>query len=155
MIDSDATRDKMTSRRWTSELKQELFMILGASSRTTLIANLCALALASVVITEGAYIVHAHYGYYMPQDAPFFLFPALVMFIIRNRKFSFFFLTLHIALAIQMFVQAQGLYYSGPVPWNGIWGPLPFLPPFFLLSLFSLIVYAVHALATSLVRWLD
>jgi hypothetical protein len=124
-------------------------------SRATLIANLCALVLASVVIAEGAYIVHAHYGFYMPQDAPFFLFPALVMFIIRNREFSFFFLTLYIALAVQMFVQAQGLYSGGPVQWNGKWGPLPFLPPFFLLSAFSLVIYAVFALVTTLTRWLD
>ena len=114
-------------------------------SRPTLIANVCALVIACVVIAEGAYIVHAHYGYYMPQDAPFFLFPALAMFIIRNRKFSFFFLILYIALVIQMFVQAQSLYPSGPVQWHGKWGPLQFLPLFFLLSVFSLVGYAVHA----------
>lgn len=124
-------------------------------SRATLIANVCALIIASIVIAEGAYIVRAHYGFYMPQDAPFFLFPALVMFIIRNQKFSFFFLTLYIALAVQMFVQAQGLYSSGPVPWNGKWGPLLFLPPFFFLSVFSLVVYTIYALTTSLARWLD
>ncbi len=124
-------------------------------SRATLIANLCALALGSVMIAEGSYIVHAHYGYYMPQDAPLFLFPALVMFIIRNRSFSFFFLALHIALAIQMFVQAQGLYSGGAVQWNGKWGPLLFLPPFFFLSAFSLVIYAVFSFVTSLTRWLD
>jgi len=124
-------------------------------SRPTLIANVCALLIACVMIAEGAYIVHAHYGYYMPQDAPFFLFPVLVMFIIRNREFSFFFLILHIALVIQMFVQAQGLYFGGPVQWGGKWGPLLFLPPFFFLSAFSLVIYSVFALVTSLTRWLD
>ncbi len=124
-------------------------------SRATLIANVLALVIASIVIAEGAYIVHAHYGYYMPQDAPSFLFPALVMFIIRNRAFSFFFLILYIALAIQMFVQAQGLYSGGPVQWDGKWGPLLFLPPFLFLSAFSLAVYVIFSSVTLLTRWLD
>lgn len=72
-------------------------------SRPTLIANLCALVMAFAAIAEGAYIVHECYGYYRPQDIWAFLTPAIVMFIIRNRIFSFCFLVLYVALFSQMF----------------------------------------------------
>jgi hypothetical protein len=78
-------------------------------SRATLIANVCALVVASAGIAEGAYIVHECFGYYRPQDAWGFLTPAIVMFIIRNRIFSFCFLALYVALSIQMLYQARGV----------------------------------------------
>jgi len=114
-------------------------------SRATLIANLCALAVASTVIAEGAYIVHERMGYYRPQDAWGFLFPALVMFIIRSRIFSFFFLALYVALSIQMFLQARSIYlgtYEHAVEKGG---PLGYLPLFFFVSMACLAIYVAVA----------
>jgi hypothetical protein len=81
-------------------------------SRSALIANVCALVVAFAVIAEGAYIVHECFGYYRPQDIWAFLTPAIVMFIIRNRIFSFCFLALFVALFIQMFYQAEAFILS-------------------------------------------
>jgi hypothetical protein len=38
-------------------------------SRSTLIAKVCALVVAAIVIVEGAYIVHERLGYYRPSDS--------------------------------------------------------------------------------------
>lgn len=112
-------------------------------SRATLTANICALILATIMIVVGAYIVHERLGYYMPQDAPVFLFPALVMFVVRNRYYSFFFLALYIALAIDMFAQARSIYLGAYLPPPEKWGPVGLLPPFFMLSVFCLVMYAL------------
>jgi hypothetical protein len=119
-------------------------------SRSTLVANVCALVVASVVVAEGAYIVLVYHarpsaGNYLTHDAWVYFIPALVMFIIRTRIFSWFFLVLYIALSIRMFFQARSLYlgtYRVPV-WAD---PLGFLPWFFLLSMGCLAFYAAVAL---------
>ncbi len=126
-------------------------------SRTTLIANVCALVVASVLVAEGAYIVlvdHARpsAGNYLTHDAWGFYIPALVMFIIRNRMFSWFFLVIYIALSIQMFFQARSLYlgtYGHPFE---KWGPLGYPPLFVFLSLFFLACYVVVALVQFVAR---
>lgn len=112
-------------------------------SRSTLVTNVCALVVAAIAVAEGAYIVHERLGYYLPQDAWAFLFPALVMFIIRSRNFSFFFLALYIALSIQMFVEARRIYLGVYMPPPEKWGPLGLLTVFFLLALFCLMMYAL------------
>jgi hypothetical protein len=76
-------------------------------SHLTLGLNLCGLVAAAYAIIEGAYIVHQHSGYYRPQDASVFLFPALVMFIVRNRIFSCCFLVLYIGLSTQLFLKLE------------------------------------------------
>jgi len=116
-------------------------------SRSTLIANVSALTVASVVIAEGAYIVHEVLGYYLPQDAWAFLFPALVMFIVRNRIFSYSFLGLYILLSIQMLFQARSIYLGTYVEMDKKFGPLSFLPVLFFLAAICLAVYAVRILA--------
>jgi len=117
-------------------------------SRPTLIANLCALAVASVVSAEGAYIVHECLGYYRPQDIWSFFTPAIVKFIIRNWKFSYGFLALYAAIAAQMLYQAR----SALVPYSYACGgriedPLGLLAPFFFISVISLVIYAVATVA--------
>jgi hypothetical protein len=145
MIDADSTRGKMTSPAcWTSELKQELFMIL-AVSWTTLIANICGLIMAFVVVAQGAYIVHECFGYYRPQDAPAFFAPAIVMLIVRNRIFSCAFLTLYVALLIQMFYQTR-LIHVVPGACGGKDDPLGYMALFFVLSIICLAIYAVVVL---------
>jgi hypothetical protein len=77
------------SGRSTRPASSKTMNLIG--SRPTLIVNLCALAVAAVLAMEATYIVHERLGYYLPLDSLAFLFPALVMFIVRNRNFSFFF----------------------------------------------------------------
>jgi hypothetical protein len=117
-------------------------------SRPTLIANLTALVVAAVVVVEGAYIVHECRGYYRPQDAPVFFAPAIVMFIIRNRTFSFIFLSLYLALSIQMLHQARSIHLVPDACGSRLDGPLEFMPLFFLASVVCLAVYAVGALVS-------
>jgi hypothetical protein len=114
-------------------------------SRPTLIANACALIVASIVIVEGAYIVHECFGYYRPQDIWGFLTPAIVMFIIRNRIFSFCFLALYTALFIQMFYQA-GIIHLNPKACGGRYDPLGYMAVFFVISVICLAIYLVIAL---------
>jgi ABC-type uncharacterized transport system permease subunit len=116
-------------------------------SRSTLTANVCALVVASVVIAEGAYIVHEVLGYYLPQDAWAFLFPALVMFIIRNRIFSYCFLGLYVLLSIQMFFQARSIHLGTYGEMDRKIGPLVFLPFLFFLAAICLALYTARALA--------
>jgi hypothetical protein len=118
-------------------------------SRSTLIANVCALVVASVVIVEGAYIVLVAHerpsvSNYLTHDAWGYFIPALVMFIIRDRVFSWFFLILYISLSILMFFQARSLYlgtYVAPKT-----GSLGFLPLFFLFALACLAIYLTFKL---------
>jgi len=115
-------------------------------SRGALIANVCALAVASVLVAEGAYIVPAALHNYLTHDAWGFFFPVLVMFIVRNRKFSFCFLALYVLLSIQMFFQARSIYLGTYVETDPKFGPLSFLPFFFVASVVCLMVYAAVAL---------
>ena len=115
-------------------------------SRPTLIANLCALVLASAVTAEGAYIVHECFGYYRPQDVPAFFAPALVMFVIRNRIFSFCFLGLYAALLIQMFYQASLIGSYREACGGRLDDPLGNMVLFFLVSVGCLAVYLAIAL---------
>jgi len=121
-------------------------------SRSTFIANVCALFVAAVMAAEGGYIqivVHERPSVdnYLTHESWGFFIPALVMFIIRNRIFSWFFLVLYIALSIQMFFQARsiflGTYEYHLAPWASSLG---YLAPFLMFSIFCLGTYAVVAL---------
>ena len=68
-----------------------------------------------------------------------------MMFVVRNLVFSWFFLTVYIALSIQMFFQARSVYlgtYRIPA-WAD---PLVNSGFFFFLSLICLAIYVVFAL---------
>jgi hypothetical protein len=114
-------------------------------SRKTLIANVCALIVASALVIEGHYIVQERLGITRPIDfwGPFV--PAFAMFVIRNRIFSFCFLFLYIALSIQMFVQARSIYF-GTYTYAGAKEPLGYMGLFFFVSIYSLAIYAVGSL---------
>ncbi|MEH2534691.1 hypothetical protein V1277_006015 [Bradyrhizobium sp. AZCC 1588] len=116
-------------------------------SRPTLIANLSALVLASLVVAEGAYIVHKCFGYYRPQDIWGFLTPAIVMFIIRNRIFSYCFLALYIALFFQMFYQAS-IIPVDRAACGDKHDPLGYMAVLFVISIICLAIYAVRALVS-------
>lgn len=122
-------------------------------SRSTLIANTCALVVALILMAEGTYIVHERLGYYLPVDSLAFLFPSLVMLIIRNRNFSFFYLALHIALLIHMSLQARKIYLGVYVPGPEKGGPLGLLPPFVLFAAFCLAMYALGVSIRFVRRW--
>jgi hypothetical protein len=115
-------------------------------SRSTLIANVCALVMAFAVIAEGAYIVHECFGYYRPQDIWGFLTPAIVMFIIRNRIFSFCFLALYVALLIQMLFQARSIHLVSYACGDRLGDPLGNMTIFFVVSIICLAAYPVIAL---------
>lgn len=115
-------------------------------SRATLIASLCALVVACVVIAQGAYIVHECRGYYRPQDIVPSIVPAIVMFIIRNWLFSFCFLALHVALSMQMFYQAQSIHLASYACGGRLGDPLGNTMLLFLVSIICLAVYLMIAL---------
>jgi hypothetical protein len=122
-------------------------------SRSTFIANVCALFVAAVMVAEGGYIqILTHerpsVDNYLTHEAWSFFIPALVMFIIRNRICSWFFLVLYIALSIQMFFQARsiflGTYEHHLPPWGSRLG---YLAPFLIFfPIFCLGIYAFVAL---------
>ena len=113
-------------------------------SRPALIANICALVAASVVAAEMHYIEYVRFGIFRPTNSfgPFV--PVLVMFIIRNRIFSYCFLFFYVALSIQMFFQAVYLGVDKIAPSEKT--PFPHLQMLFLISICSLAIYAAGAL---------
>jgi hypothetical protein len=115
-------------------------------SRATLIANICALVVAFAAIAEGAYIVHECFGYYRLQDIWAFLAPAIVMFIVRNRIFSFCFLALYAALFVQMFYQARLIHLDPEACGGRLDGPLGYMALFFVISVICLAIYPLAAL---------
>jgi hypothetical protein len=116
-------------------------------SRATLIANVCALAMACVAVTEGEYIVHGARGYYLPQDAWTYFVPALVMFIIRNRIFSCCFLVIYILNSIQMFFDVRSIFLGTYVDTSYKYDP-PISNLFFFL--FSIICFMAYGVVASL-----
>jgi hypothetical protein len=109
-----------------------------AGSRSTRIANICALVVAFILVAEGAYIDPAAFSHYLTHDAWGSFFPVLVMFIIRNRRFSFCFLAVYVLFSIQIFFQARSVYLGTYVE-NEKFGPLAL---FFVASVVCLVVYA-------------
>jgi hypothetical protein len=119
-------------------------------SRSILIANVCALVVASVVVVEGAYltlVVHERptLENYLTHDAWGFFIPALVMFIIRSRIFSWLFLSLYIALSVQMFFEARSVFLDTYKYPPGV-SSIGYIIPFLTISIFCLATYAVFAL---------
>jgi hypothetical protein len=122
-------------------------------SRTTLTANVCGLVMAFAVVAEGAYIVHQCFGYYRPQDIWAFLIPAIVMFVIRDRIFSFCFLALYIALFIQMFFQARIIHVDPNACGGRLDDPLGYMALFFVISVICLAIYPVVALTKFIISF--
>ena len=129
-------------------------------SRPTLIANICALVVACPLAVEIGYIVHEYslHGDWgiLGQDEAFWVafVPALVMFIIRNRQFSYCFLLLYVAVVILMFFQAQSIYLGTYRP-VGKTIPLGFMAPFYLISIACLHIYAAIRLIQIVILVLD
>ena len=100
--------------------------------------------MACLIAIEGRYIVHAELGFDRPFDilSPFI--PAFAMFVVRRKGFSYCFLFLYVALAIQMFFQAR-TNYLGLYKWSGEKEPLGYMGLFFVISIFSLGIYAAGA----------
>lgn len=115
-------------------------------SRSTLIANLSALVTVPFVTAQGAYIVHECFNYYRPQDFWSFLFPVIVMFVVRNRVFSFCFLGLYVALMVQMFYQARNVHLAPYACGDRLGDPLGNMTLFFVVSAICLAIYPVIAL---------
>jgi len=120
-------------------------------SRSTLIANIFSLVATPIATAEGAYIVHECFGYYRPQDFWGFLFPVVVVFIIRNRILSFCFLALYIALIIQMFFQARGIHFAPYACGDRLGDALGNMSLFFIVSAICLAIYPVIALLSFIV----
>lgn len=114
-------------------------------SRATLIANVCALIVASIVAVEAGYIDHKVLGINASNNYWDAFFPAFVMFVIRNSIFSWPLLLLYIALAIQMFYQSQLIFFGSYDP-----GPrgelLGYLGLFLFISMGCLAIYAAGVL---------
>ena len=66
--------------------------------------------MACLIAIEGRYIVHAELGFDRPFDILIPFIPAFAMFVVRRKGFSYCFLFLYVALAIQMFFQARTNY---------------------------------------------
>jgi hypothetical protein len=120
-------------------------------SRATLITNICALIVACPLAAEIAYIVHEYslhreWGILGIDEAFWVAFvPAVIMFIIRNRLFSYCFLSLYIAVTILMLFEVESLYLGTYKP-VGSDIPLGVMAPFYLLSLACLAAYPVISL---------
>ena len=114
-------------------------------SRTTLIANISGLVVASVIVVEAAYIEHKGLGVHEANDYWSAFIPIFIMFVIRNRIFSWCFLLLYVALASQMFYQAYLIFFDnyGSAPRGG---PLGYMRLFLLISLGCLGIYAMGVL---------
>jgi hypothetical protein len=122
--------------------------------RSALIANICGVVVACVVAVEGHYIVQERLGIFRPFDLCGSFVPALVMFIVRGRIFSYCFLFLYIALSIQMFFQAR-IIYLGLYKWAGAKDPLGGLGIFFVVSLYCLAIYTAGALIWFVISLLE
>jgi hypothetical protein len=114
-------------------------------SRAALIANICGLVVASVVAVEGSYILSKTVGYVRPSDIFDAFFPAFVMFVMRNSILSWLLLLPFTALAIQMFYQAQLIFY-GKYSLGPAGEPLGYLSLFLFVSISCLAIYAVATL---------
>jgi hypothetical protein len=118
-------------------------------SRTTLVLNVCALVVASVVWAEAVYVRQVGYaGLLDPIPALFCysFFPAIVMLIIRNRTFSYCFLFLYVANTILMALAVRSAYLTGPI--HDLPGTIHFtwLLLFLLVSVICLAIFVAHAL---------
>ncbi len=120
-------------------------------SRATLIANVCALVVAYVVVVEGAYIVHERVGVFRPNDYWAPLVPAFVMFIVRSRTLSFWFLFFYVALSIELFSRARSAYL-GTYDYPGAKDPLEYVGIFFVVSVGCLAIYAGINVTRNLIR---
>jgi hypothetical protein len=110
--------------------------------------NCCALVVASVVAAAGTYLVHECYGRYRPTDFFVYFIPVLAMFVIRNLKFSYFFLALSFAPASQISYRALRIHTDFQAACGGRFeDPIGLLQPaLFLISIASLAIYAAVAL---------
>ncbi|MBS4005201.1 MAG: hypothetical protein KGZ91_17655 [Afipia sp.] len=113
--------------------------------RTTLILNICALVLAIIISIEGAYIIYHIFGWYNRSDWIASFVPVLVMFIIRNRGFSYAFLFLHILVALALFTTSRHVYL-GTYKSYGAKYPIEDVGFFLFVSILCLAAYGIIVL---------
>ena len=114
-------------------------------SRATLIANVCALLVACAIFAEALYITREMDAYYHPgtstQASNFLVFmPALLMFLVWKRSFSYCLLLMHIAVAIVTFLPVLAIYL-GTYRHTPSEQPLMFVVLFLMLSLVCLAIW--------------
>ncbi len=117
--------------------------------RTTLVLNICALALALIIGIENTYITYNVYGW-LPHWSVWAMgfTPMLVMLIVRNKWFSGAFLFLHIVVAAHAFILCRSMYLDEPY-WVDPKSPVTPTLAFFFLSLLSLAAYGIIVLVSS------
>jgi hypothetical protein len=115
-------------------------------SRATLIVNICAVIVAAVVAIEGYYILFKRYGVVHPLDLWGAFVPALVMFIVRGRIFSYCFLFFYVVVLILLSLEVR-LFYLGlyKIPRFEM-HPLAPVGAFLVVSTYILAIYAVGSL---------
>lgn len=123
-------------------------------SRPTLIANVCALILASAVAVETVlitdhYIAYGRKDIGSPGDFWVNFIPVLAMFVIRNRTLSYWLLFFYCLLSVSMFLDAQAIHLGTYRFVRNPWGSLLL---FSFVFVGSLAIHAVITLARILVR---
>lgn len=113
--------------------------------RAALKLNVCAVIVALIVSVEGAYIDDRVLGRLRISELLFSFVPVIAMFLVRNKIFSVVFLSLYVALVIQMVFQASSLH-SGTYEGAGAKDPLGYLGLFVVLSLVSVAIYGAGVL---------
>jgi len=150
------TVDSQLRAETTNENLPRLSFMNLIGSRTTLVLNVCALVVASVVWAEDIYVKQVGYGGLtdpIPALFCYAFFPAIVMLIIRNRTFSYCFLFLYVAIAIRRALAVRSAYLTGPfhdLPGSitNIWSLLFLVVSAICLGIF--IVYALIGFAISM-----
>jgi len=123
--------------------------------QTTLILNICALIVASIVAVEGSCILQERSGVFGGIFRPLaywgYFVPAFVMLIVRNRTMSLWFLFFYIVLAIEMYFKALAIS-SGTYKYAGHESPLGHIGLLIFFSLFCLAIYVVAGLKRIVTR---
>jgi hypothetical protein len=116
------------------------------SASSTRMVNVCGLVVAAIVAMEGFYVAHVRYGIFRPFDVwgPFV--PVAVMFIVGNRKFSYFFLFLYAVVLFVMSYQVRFFYLGLYKPTRFETDPLAPVALFLAVSICSLVLYGVAVL---------
>jgi hypothetical protein len=123
--------------------------------RVTVLLNVAALGAACIVAAQTVYIVGSILGTKVPiVGASWYVFvPPLIMFIINNRRFSYFFLFVHIALIINLSFESWRVYVGTPIHYlKGLTNSQELV---FILSLMCFAAYLIAGSVQFVLRVLD
>ncbi len=111
--------------------------------RTISILNVSALIVACVVAAENIYLERSLFGSVGRNEVLIFIIPALVMFVIRNRKFSSLFLFFYVLISIKKGSDVRDVYLSdfGTFKHVNIKGFTGFEDIFFVVAIACLAIY--------------